>query len=168
MTQRFSAGSFIVGLMLGLLLAGAWFLGEDFSPLPGLSPVDTTNARNDFVPESGAIAVADQPPGSEVVVESVTVAPPGVWVAVREVIGTALGNVLGAVRVGGPRTNVSITLLRATEPNRPYAVELYRDDGDGTFDTARNSVYIDFDTSAPVIARFKTTDPSRQGGAEAE
>ena len=82
----------------------------------------------------------------------------GGWGGGRETIGSDLGNVLGAARVGGPRTGISVTLLRATEPNRSYAVELYRDDNEGVFDAATNSVYIDFDTSAPVVAYFKTTE----------
>jgi len=158
MKTSFSVGSFVAGVMLGLLLAGAWFFNKNPSLMPASSSVLTANSKEGSLPESGAISVADQRAGPEVIVGSVTVPPPGVWAAVREVNGTDLGNVLGAVRVGGPRTNVSITLLRATEPNRSYAVELYRDDGGGTFDTAVNSVYVDFDTGTPVIAHFKTTE----------
>ena len=143
--------------MLGLLLAGAWF-ASGIPVLPPPSATLTSSNTENPVPESGAISVANQPFGPEVVVESVTGPPPGIGSAVREVNGNSLGNVLGAVRVGGPRTGVSVTLLRATEPNRSYAVELYRDDGGGTFDTTMNSVYVDFDTGAPVIAYFTTTE----------
>jgi hypothetical protein len=86
------------------------------------------------------------------------VPPPGVWVAIREVSGRDLGNVLGAVRVVGPHTSVVVPLLRATEPNRSYAVQLYRDDGDGAFDPSINSVYVDFDTGARVVEYFTTTE----------
>jgi hypothetical protein len=106
---------------------------------------------------SGAISVQNQSPGESVAIESVTVPPPGVWVAVREVQGTDLGNVLGAARVGGPRSNFSVSLLRATEPGHTYAVELYRDDGSGNFDLANDSVYVDFDTGQRVVAYFTTT-----------
>lgn len=91
-------------------------------------------------------------------IESVTVPPPGVWVAVREVNGTDLGNVLGAERVVGPHGNITVSLLRPTEPNRSYAVQLYRDDNSGNFDPAINSVYVDFDTGARVVAFFNTTE----------
>lgn len=158
MMKNFSTSSFVAGVMLGLLLAGAWIVSTDSSLLlPSLS-ASSTNNREEQTPESGAISVADQKAGPEVTVESVTVTPPGVWVAVREVSGNALGNVLGAVRVSGPRTDVIVSLLRPTEPSRSYAVELYRDDSGGSFDVATNSVYVDFDTGAPVIARFKTTE----------
>ncbi len=86
------------------------------------------------------------------------VPPPGVWVAVRETSGRDLGNVLGATRVVGPHSNIEVSLLRPTEPNRTYAVELYRDDNNGAFDPAVNSVYVDFDTGARVVAYFTTTD----------
>lgn len=154
MMKDFSTRSFLAGVLLGALLAGAWFLGGNAIKFPvSSSPVTTSTPA---VPESGAVSVADQPSGDTVVVESVTVPPPGVWVAVREVQGGELGNVLGAERVGSSRSNFSVHLLRATEPNHPYAIQLYRDDADGVFDLAKNSVYVDFDTGARVVAYFKT------------
>jgi hypothetical protein len=155
--KHFSLHSFVVGVMLGALLVGAWFLGSNFAFMPGSSE-GVSSDTNNLASTSEAISVTDQKAGSEVVIESVTVPPPGVWVAVREINGTDLGNVLGAVRVGGPRTNISAPLLRVTEPNRSYAVELYRDDNNGVFDPAINSVYVDFDTGARVVVYFKTTD----------
>ena len=151
--------SFVAGVMLGVLLTGAWFLGGDFAlmPKPLFSTFATsTTSTSQKNQESGAVSVSDQLSGDTVLIESVTVPPPGVWIAVREMNGTDLGNVLGAVRVNGPRTSVSISLLRTTEPGRSYAVELYRDDGNGAFDPLINSVYVDFSTGAPVIAYFST------------
>ncbi|MDD3531093.1 MAG: hypothetical protein PHV99_00665 [Candidatus Pacebacteria bacterium] len=158
MTQRFSFISFVAGVMLGVLLAGMWFLSDSIgsSPFSSTPPLSKTGEQK--TPESGAVSVASQPSGENVAIESVTVPPPGVWVAVREANGTDLGNVLGAERVVGPHGNVSVSLLRPTEPNRSYAVELYRDDNNGTFDPAVNSVYVDFDTGARVVAFFSTTE----------
>ena len=157
MTKYFSMSSFIAGVMLGLLLAGAWFFGGDaglISPaLPSSSPVTTAEPAS---AESGAISVTDQPSGDSVLIESVTVPPPGVWVAVREMNGSDLGNVLGAVRVTGPRSSITIPLLRATEAGSTYAVELYRDDGNDEFNLSTDSVYVDFATGEPVIAYFTT------------
>ena len=161
MMKYFSMSSFVAGVMLGALLTGAWFFGKDSVLVPflsssfNISTVATSSTPS--LEESTAVSVTDQISGEEVLVESVTVPPPGVWVAVREMNGNNLGNVLGALRVDGPRSFISIPLLRATVSGRSYAVELYRDDGNGVFDTTTNSVYVDFNTGAPVIAYFMTT-----------
>ncbi len=155
MMKDFSINSFIAGIMFGAMLTGAWFFSGNFAPKPYASfPEGTANDAQ----EGGSVSVAHQPAGETVVVESVTVPPPGVWVAVREVVGDELGNVLGAVRVSGPKSGVSVPLLRATEPGRSYAVQLYRDDGNGAFDVVVNSVYVDFDTGARVVAYFTTAE----------
>lgn len=159
MKDHFPTIPFVAGFLLGMLCAGAWFTSKDAFPslVPSSSAPGAGSSTQATVPDSGAVSVADQPAGPQVIVESVTVRPPGVWVAVREADGADLGNVLGAVRVTGPRTAVSVPLLRATEPGLSYAVELYRDDGNEAFDLSADSVYIDFATGAPVIARFATT-----------
>lgn len=160
MERVFSATSFAAGIVAGALLSAGWFLGIVHLPLasPASAPEATTTALAQE--SSGAIAVSDQSAGGDVLIESVTVPPPGVWVAVRDALeGGELGNVLGALRVGGPRTAVRIPLLRGTDPGRRYVVELYRDDADGGFDPARNSVYVDFSTGARVVEYFSTTAP---------
>ncbi len=158
MKEHFSAGSFGVGVVAGAVLAFMWFFGTNTIPPtpPSSSGSGSISSVSTSTPQSSAVSVADQPAGTSVTVESVTVPPPGVWVAVREVNGTELGNVLGAVLETGPRSNVSVPLLRATEPGRRYAVELYRNDGSGAFDLGTLSVYVDFDTSEPVIVYFST------------
>lgn len=158
--RPFSTTSFLFGGVSGaLLVAAGWALSSvDFSlPLPESGPKSFAFAEYTDIP-SGAISVTNQPAGDTVLIESVTVAPPGVWVAIRETNGESLGNILGAARVQGPRTEVSVPLLRATLPGLVYAAELYRDDGDGRFDLASDSVYIDFDTGSRVVARFITTE----------
>jgi hypothetical protein len=151
-----SLPSFIIGAFFGLLIAFAWVsLGEIKDPLPVLP---TTGTFADEGNESGAVSVVDQAPGSDVFIESVTVPPPGVWVAVREVNGRELGNVLGAERISGPQSSFSVSLLRSTEPMRSYAVQLYRNDNNGAYDPAANSVYVDFDTGKRVVAYFTTTE----------
>jgi len=145
--------------MLGILFFAGWSLNNNF-PLPSMLPAfesDTPlQVPTKLTPVSGAVSVTNQPAGPQVTIESVTVPPPGVWIAVREVVGNDLGNVLGAVRVTGPRSSVSIPLLRATQPGSSYAIELYRDGGNDVFDLSTDSVYVDFTTGAPVIAYFTT------------
>lgn len=176
--QSFSSNSFFAGLVLGVILASSWFIGKAYIPpvtddtqestqeqeeshgstdeiRDGTLPDTSTQVLSDDT--SGSISVADQSAGMVVNIESVTVPPPGVWVAVREVVSGELGNVLGAERVGGPRSHVSVSLLRATEPGRSYAVQLYRDNGDDVFVIADDSVYVDFTTGEAVVAPFSTT-----------
>lgn len=158
MKNTFSMNSFIIGLMLGIILTGVWFFKGNQIVLPlSFESAPPEVKKSSALPKSGAISVADQSAGSEVVVESVTVPPPGVWVAVREVHGDSLGNILGALRVNGPRSSITVPLLRATEPENTYAVQLYRDDGTASFDPSALSVYVDFDTGARVVSYFNTT-----------
>lgn len=164
MQGHFSLSSFGAGIALGAILAAAWFLGgmhlgtapSNATP-PSLAAGTSTGDTLPAGTPSGAIEVPDQPSGPSVTIDSVTVPPPGVWIAVREVNGGDLGNVLGAARVGGPRTALTVSLLRATEPDTTYAVELYRDNGDSVFDLSTDSVYVDFDSGTRVIDYFKTT-----------
>lgn len=156
MMKNFSSGSFIAGLMLGMVAAGSWFYSAHPEDFFAFSNTRTASQVQRQATESNLLSVADQPAGDEVMIESVTVAPPGVWIAVRDMIGDDFGNVLGAARVGGPREDVSVPLLRSTVGGRDYAVELYRDDNNGAFDPAVNSVYVDFETGARVVVHFTT------------
>ncbi|MDO8407957.1 MAG: hypothetical protein Q7S95_01835 [bacterium] len=154
---------FVAGVVLGLVGAVAWFSGDlpalPALPFPGGASATPDDSGKDMItPQTGAVSVASQPSGMSVRIESVTVPPPGVWVAVREVVGHELGNVLGALRVGGPRTNMTVLLLRATIPGQRYGALLYRDDGNGTFDPGDDSVYIDLDTGLPAVVYFDTTE----------
>lgn len=158
MMQHFSTGSFVAGTIFGAVLVGSWFFRDntDMALFTPTSSAATTTLSS--TSQSGAVSIASQLSGPSVMVESVTIPPLGMWVAVREVNGRDLGNILGATRVIGPHSNVTVPLLRATEPGRSYAIELYRDDNGGTFDPSANSVYVDFDTGARVVAYFTTTE----------
>jgi len=156
MSAYFSTPSFVAGTVFGVLLAGIGFFSNDLS-LFSESPAPSA-ASDEQSYTSDLISVAAQAAGTEVIIGSVSVPSPGVWLAVREFVGENLGNVLGAARAGTPRTEVVVPLLRATLPGRAYAVELYRDDNNGEFDPAKNSVYIDFDTGERVVVRFSTTE----------
>lgn len=147
--------SFTLGVMLGALFPIAWFM-SGFELVP-LSSEARSEGEQTEESESARISVIDQPSGDVVDVDSVDVAE-SVWVAVREMNGTEFGNVLGAVRIGGARLGITIPLLRATEPRERYAIELYRDDGTGTFSPGAYSVYVDFDTGKRVVAYFNTTE----------
>lgn len=159
MRKYFSSSSFVAGTMLGMLVSAVWFAGDISDYLPAsasFSASTSTPDRADAMQSSKAISVRAQAAGNTVLVDSVTVPPPGVWVAVREVNGSDLGNVLGAARIGNSRTEIIVPLLRATESDRVYAVQLYRNDANSEFDPATSSVYIDFDSGMRVVAYFST------------
>lgn len=156
--QSFSSASFVAGIIVGVLISGAWIAAGngDFTSLRYAFNLSTsTPSRAEADTRGSVVSVADQAAGDSVFVSSVNAAVP-VWVAVRELNGRDLGNVLGAVKVGAPRTNVSIPLLRGTVSGRTYAIELYRDDGEGDFDPARFSVYVDYDSGLRIVAYFNT------------
>ncbi len=143
--------------MVIAFLIGAWLIEAKLSaPVSPEGQVTATSTSPASTAASTLVAVHDQKAGAAVTVDSVSVPAPGVWVAVREMQGNDLGNVLGAARVLGPATNVSIPLLRSTVPGTTYAVLLYRDDGDGVFDYQKDSVYVDFSTGERVVALFTT------------
>lgn len=158
MIKHFSIGSFMVGILLGVLLMSIEYYQGFSRNTPPPAALFTATSTPYAIPNGGSISVAKQPSGSSVTVESVTVPAPGVWVAVRDVIDNDLGNILGAVRINGPISNVAIPLLRPTESGRIYAIQLYRDDANGTFSASVNSAYIDFDTGEKAVAYFNTTD----------
>ena len=157
MSRFFSPSSFAAGIIVGALLGYTAFeSGTSFNIFRASSESQNSSYQSPATGESGTVSVVDQLAGDSVIVESVTVPPPGVWVAVREIIGDDLGNVLGAARVSAPGTNVSISLLRVTEPGQRYAIQLYRDNGDNSFDLSADSVYVDVDTGERVVAFFTT------------
>jgi hypothetical protein len=159
--QSISAIAYLViGFMAGLAVALLTGITTASLPLPSPQIDAAATTMSIFPPDSGDVAVSNQPAGVSVLVDSVTVPPPGVWVAVQDVNedGT-LGNVLGAALVGHPESNVSVALLRNTLPGQKYAVVLYRDDGDGQFELGSDSLYVDFDTGQPAEELFKT-DPA--------
>ena len=151
---------FLIGLALGALAASAWFLGETvfITTEPASETTASSTPLATPADKSGTLAVSNQPAGMTVVVDTETVPPPGVWVAVRDVnTDGTLGNILGAARAHGPVANFSIPLLRATVPGTQYAVILYRENGDGVFDPPEDSVYVDFDSGSRVVQYFTTT-----------
>lgn len=159
MTRSLSVPSLALGIVIGALLTAAWAFGSVPAQTASSSvpTVATSTAPVLTSSTSGAVSVQNQAAGSSVTIESITVPPPGVWVAVREVQGTELGNVLGAARALGPRTAFMVPLLRATTPGNTYAVELYRDNGNNVFDLTTDSVYVDFDSGDRVVSYFTTT-----------
>jgi hypothetical protein len=144
----------VLGFLCGIVVAALWFTTHGAEPAQKAAPVATSTSQTN---SENAVVVHDQAAGGHVVVDSVNVPPPGVWVAVAEMRGGTVMNVLGVGHVFGPATDVSVRLLRDTIPAQSYAIVLYRDDGDGQFDLHKDSVYVDWNTGERVVALFKTT-----------
>jgi hypothetical protein len=145
------------GFVIGVVLTSAWFLDAKL-PHAGVSddPGAAIEATTTQSAPSALVSVHNQAAGSDVVVDSVNVPAPGVWVAVEELHSGELGNVLGASRTLAPTNAVDVTLVRPTIPSTTYAVVLYRDNGDGDFNHLTDSVYVDFATGERVVALFTT------------
>jgi hypothetical protein len=149
----------IAAFIIGILAASAWFFElrlEKMKDQATDTASSTTSSATIQDSSHGAVAVHDQQAGDSVLIDSVDVPAPGVWIAVAEIRGSDLGNILGAARALGPADNTFVPLLRATIPGKEYAVVLYRDNGDGSFDHTSDSVYVDFASGERVVAPFKT------------
>ncbi len=153
---------FVAGFVIGAALSSLWFLRETwpaFAPPPVLAGITSSSSTAitpaPTLPDTGTFVIKDQQAGNVVMIESVTVPPPGVWVAITEVAADgSVANILGAARVRGPSSGIEVPLLRATGAGHTYAAILYRDNGDDIFDTTSDSVYVDFDTGAAAESYF--------------
>ena len=154
-SNHFPIFIFSAGVLIGVLIVGAWILQGAIV----VSHVNKDASLYQVVgSKSDTVAVSNQPAGENVLVDTVTVPPPGVWVAVREItLEGEFGNVLGAARVRTPSSNVAVPLLRETLPDKSYAIVLYRADNEDAFEVTQNSLYVDFDTGERVVVPFKTT-----------
>jgi len=158
----------IAGVVVVLIVIGAWYLGTSLKPTSGTSTtIDTSTTGSSVdgsyntgantgttgtgtmsdtgtVKVSGeAITVSDQPAGSYVMVSSVTLPQMG-WVAVRD----SSGHTLGAARFdAGTYSAVQVPLLRNTTSGEHYQVLLYVDDGDKVFDLHKDTLVMNSDGS---------------------
>lgn len=140
-----------IGFLIGVIATSFWF--SDRTP----GRLDDARSANSAAETSqNVVTISDQQAGSYVIVDSVNVPAPGVWVAIKEMQGNNLGNVLGANRIFAAAKNVTVNLLRSSLPGQTYAVVLYRDDGGGEFDVHKNSAYVDFDSGKSIVTYFKT------------
>lgn len=141
----------VVALVLGLLIG--WFVGQGAAPKSAMNAdkmmadvnsatqgdmydtvdmMDTDSVMMSY--SDAAVLVIDQAAGNMVTVASVET-DVSTWVAVREMKGGMMGNILGAARVdAGASNNVVVNLLRPTMAGGDYSVVLFADNGDKMFD----------------------------------
>ncbi len=157
----------IVGVVVVILIAGAWYVGRAQGKIPSGTTTSTATVSDSDEEEAGdtstnvktsassnvslalimtrgeSVAVVDQSAGPVVKVASVTLPQLG-WVAVRD----SKGWVLGAGRfVAGTSKNVEVILLRNTVAGEKYQVLLYSDDGDMKYDLHKDSLVMNADAS---------------------
>lgn len=143
----------VVGVVAVILIAGgAWlFMRDSADDMDGVATTtpngtSTTTGSTGTTTNNGStgtttaatseeLTVGDQPAGTSVLVESVTV--PGIsWIAVRDSL-----RIYGAARVNaGTTENVSVKLLRPTDAGKIYQVMVYVDDGDRSFDFKKDAL----------------------------
>ncbi|MSU55886.1 MAG: hypothetical protein EXS51_01050 [Candidatus Taylorbacteria bacterium] len=159
-TQSNASGKIITALIIGLLVGFAtgvfWqarrtgdvvknistskeeaAVGEVIKEKEGVvAPTEKKEASE--TPATGAVttkglSVTDQPAGGRVEIASID-AKDILWVAVREVKGGVLGNILGAQKVFvGNAQKTTIELLRPTVAGSTYKVVVYKDVGAAAF-----------------------------------
>lgn len=139
--------SIIISVIIGLIIG--FFIGKSFG---SGNPVSEKQDVVEEVQMSEYVTVSNQNSGNVVLVQSVVLREDG-WVAVREIIDSEMGNILGAARLSsGMYENVKVELLRPTEGGEEYSVVIYRDNGDRNFDFNFDSLVID--GTMPVSKNF--------------
>lgn len=155
--------SFIAGLLIGGLLV--WVFGgtPEEAVAPEASEEETQEMTEEEVEVSveteeapaeteetpaveleigdGAVSVADQAAGTNVVLEGATFPTEEGWVAVRSYPNGQLGSILGAARYSKEQGLIpdEVPLLAPTSAGRDYAVVFFSEDGDREFNLANDS-----------------------------
>jgi len=115
------------------------------------------------VVSSASARVSNQPAGKAVVVSGVDL-PQESWIVVHEVIAGHIANALGAaLRPSGMHENVIVDLLRQTEPENQYAIVLYADNGNRTFELRTDQPILNRDGD-PIIRTFTAQIPLKPAG----
>lgn len=116
---------------------------------------EITNTDTTQLTESAHIVVTDQAAGATVHVDELSLALDG-WAVVHEEQGGYIGNALGAMRRdAGSYTDLTVSLLRNTEPATRYWVVLYSDNGDRLFNLHDDFPIRDANSN-PIISSFMT------------
>lgn len=148
-TLAYVTAAALVGLVLGVLIAWAFFIDAARSTQapaaaipnlslakPAVNPQTVLSTRKSVatsrITSSGELIVEDQPAGLIVHVRHAAV-DEGKWVVIHEDREGILGNVLGAARFVRGTTEGAVELLRATSPGSTYHAVLYADNGDRAF-----------------------------------
>ncbi|OGZ45863.1 MAG: hypothetical protein A3C84_03695 [Candidatus Ryanbacteria bacterium RIFCSPHIGHO2_02_FULL_48_12] len=126
-----------------------------FSNKPTDSSRDASKTMGSVLVGDNAIAVDEQSAG-DVVVSMVTLAEPA-WVVIHEDRNGAPGNILGAGWFpAGDNRNVSMTLLRKTEPGKVYYAMIHADAGADKKFAKESDMPIKDPSGAVLMMKFST------------
>lgn len=148
-TLAYVTAAALVGLVLGVLIAWAFFIDArraaltNNSIIPNLSftasssastngPISRAPIETSRISGAKSLVVENQPAGVLVIVQYAAV-DEGQWVVIHEDREGTLGNVLGAARFTGGTTEGAVELLRGTSAGSTYHAILYADNGDRAF-----------------------------------
>ncbi|MFA6095988.1 MAG: hypothetical protein WC767_04080 [Candidatus Paceibacterota bacterium] len=136
---------FWIAVVLGLILGDIIGVSLGNQQKEALEGINATSSPY-------MVIATDQMAGDTVVVSEAT-SDVSAWLAVRENNGELLGRILGAHRMdAGSVRGLVVDLLRPTTANLMYAVVMYRDDGDGAFDSKLDALIEE--AGAPIMSRF--------------
>lgn len=112
-----------------------------------------------------SLNVVTQKPGSQVAVDFVQLERGG-YVVVREDKGGVMGEILGVSRLveAGRTEGFSVPLSRPLRDGEMMYAALYADDGDGVFNTSKDSPVLDSMLGVPMYMSFSISLSAMDGG----
>lgn len=164
MKNSYSAQQFITGIIVAIVVAGAfgYLLG---SRAGGVSDTIDSAAGKEDILDLGAvllgttsISVGDNKPGLMIALSRVSLENDA-WIAIHEDQEGIPGKILGAKRYRkGTTEETSIELLRQTAAGTYYAM-VHTDDGNGTFDHTKDTPVLE--NGSPVAVKFTVSAPEK-------
>lgn len=167
MTAPYSSSTFLAGFAVGVFILfvigivterDIRYMGNRTVSGDANATEQDANAKDEEIGlikgMAATLAVRDQSAGATASVEQVEMSVAG-WAVVHEIEGGHVLNALGASRLdAGKHENVTVELLRATEPGGSYAVILYTDNGSKEFEIRGDLPVINI-AGNPVMKSFR-------------
>ncbi len=151
----------VIVLIAAAVTTAAWFFQKN------TAKQNENGTTSGLFVSANAIYVADQMPARTVAVAVVRLAQPG-FVAIHQDVNGMPGKILGVsgLLLAGETKNLPpIALSRETANDETFFAMLHRDDGDGTFDEAKDAPAPDSTTGEPVMMMFTVSADATEPGA---
>lgn len=151
----------IIGVIAVVIVGGTLLFREE-TKAPGPS-----SDSSGLIVSKNAIYLTDQIPGENITVSVVHFETPG-FVVVHEDLNDAPGKILGAsslLPAGETKNALPVTLSRTTKDGETLYAILHLDNGDGTFDAAKDKPAQDKVGGEPVMMIFTVSADAEEPGA---